>query len=407
MALEGTIKDFGLPDIFQLIGLQRKTGHLTLRGAQEEVTVTFEGGMVVMADSTAKRLEDRLGSVLVKQGKISRERLADALQTQKQTAQRLGHILLSTGAIVAGDLKQAIELQVQQIVYRVFRWKEGEYHFAPADSVEYDKDHFTPLSADFILMEGIRMVDEWPIIEKKISSFDLVFRSVVAPALVETGNAEPGGLEEQLGNGADGRGPAKVRLTPDEHRVFRLVDGVNSVQAIVDGSGIGEFDTCRTLFDLLNRNIIAAAGRSITRDETEVEERKEARSGTPGWVLAGAALLASVVGLVLHRGAPFAVLARPALLSEATGQLRLTAAVAGLERVDAAVVAYQLVQGRLPVQLDELVSAGLLTPANLRDPWGRQYEYAASATGYRVSAAADPGAPEGRVIEREVAAGAP
>ena len=26
MALEGTIKDFGLPDIFQLIGLQRKTG---------------------------------------------------------------------------------------------------------------------------------------------------------------------------------------------------------------------------------------------------------------------------------------------------------------------------------------------------------------------------------------------
>ena len=31
MALEGTIKDFGLPDIFQLIGLQRKTGLLTLK----------------------------------------------------------------------------------------------------------------------------------------------------------------------------------------------------------------------------------------------------------------------------------------------------------------------------------------------------------------------------------------
>ena len=65
MALEGTIKDFGLPDIFQLIGLQRKTGLLTLKHEKENVTVTFESGQVVMADSMAKRLEDRLGNVLV------------------------------------------------------------------------------------------------------------------------------------------------------------------------------------------------------------------------------------------------------------------------------------------------------------------------------------------------------
>jgi len=68
MALEGTIRDFGLPDIFQLIGLQRKTGLLTLTNEKddESVTVTFENGMVVMADSSARRLEDRLGNVLVK-----------------------------------------------------------------------------------------------------------------------------------------------------------------------------------------------------------------------------------------------------------------------------------------------------------------------------------------------------
>ena len=43
------------------------------------------------------------------------------------------------------------------------------------------------MSADFILMEGIRMVDEWPIIEKKIPSMDIVFRPVVDPALIEVG----------------------------------------------------------------------------------------------------------------------------------------------------------------------------------------------------------------------------
>ena len=44
MALEGTLRDFSLADIFQLIGLQRKTGVLTLRGKDETVTVTILDG---------------------------------------------------------------------------------------------------------------------------------------------------------------------------------------------------------------------------------------------------------------------------------------------------------------------------------------------------------------------------
>src|SRR4029453_12239032 len=154
MALEGTNKDFGLPDIFQLIGLQRKTGTLTLQSDKEQVTVTFESGMVVMADSSAKRLEDRLGHVLVKQGKLSAQRLEEALQTQKATLQRLGHILVTSNAITAKELRDALQVQVSQIVFKVFRWRDGEYLFAPTDAVDYDRDNFAPMSADFILLEG-------------------------------------------------------------------------------------------------------------------------------------------------------------------------------------------------------------------------------------------------------------
>src|SRR5512144_2728006 len=194
MALEGTIRDFGLPDIFQLIGLQRKTGILTLTNDKdgESVTVAFENGMVVMADSSARRLEDRLGNVLVKQGKITRERLDEALAVQKQTLQRLGHILSSASAITTKDLRDALQVQISQIVFRVFRWRDGRYQFAPSESVDYDRENFVPMSTDFILMEGIRMVDEWPIIEKKIPSFDLVFRPVVDPALIDVASTAAG-----------------------------------------------------------------------------------------------------------------------------------------------------------------------------------------------------------------------
>ena len=47
MALVGTIKDFGLADILQLIGLQRKTGILTLDNGTDRVTVKFLEGAVV------------------------------------------------------------------------------------------------------------------------------------------------------------------------------------------------------------------------------------------------------------------------------------------------------------------------------------------------------------------------
>src|SRR5712691_12485267 len=132
MALEGTIKDFGLPDIFQLIGLQRKTGILTLKNERDQVSVTFENGMVVTADSSAKRLDDRLGNVLVKQGKLTKERLDEALQMQKATLQRLGHILVVQNYITAKDLKDAIQVQISQTVFKVFRWLYVVYDFATA-----------------------------------------------------------------------------------------------------------------------------------------------------------------------------------------------------------------------------------------------------------------------------------
>ena len=44
MALKGTLKDFGIADILQLIGQQTKTGTLNLKNKGEEVVVSFRDG---------------------------------------------------------------------------------------------------------------------------------------------------------------------------------------------------------------------------------------------------------------------------------------------------------------------------------------------------------------------------
>src|SRR5438309_648018 len=55
MALKGTIKDFGIADIFQLIGQQTKTGQLILRDDVDEIRVYFREGAVVRAESALIR----------------------------------------------------------------------------------------------------------------------------------------------------------------------------------------------------------------------------------------------------------------------------------------------------------------------------------------------------------------
>jgi hypothetical protein len=395
MALEGTIKDFGLPDIFQLIGLQRKTGVLTLKSDNEQVTVAFENGMVVMADSDAKRLEDRLGNVLVKQGKLGKDRLEEALITQKATLQRLGHVLTSNNAITSRDLKEALQVQVSQIVFKVFRWRDGDYHFEPTDTVDYDRENFTPMSADFILMEGIRMVDEWPIIEKKIPSFDMVFRPVVDQSMVEI--APEGGDGTRVPPGAS----SKIRLGSQEELIFRRVDGTRTVQAIIDSAGLNEFDTCRILFDLLNRNLISTAGRGATA--AEPVRTTAAASPAPGYAVVVVVAVIALAGIVLRAGSPFGVSGLPAALDRPYHQLLDGVSQSRLQRLDLAVRAYHLLHGALPRTLEELVGAGLADTRDLKDAWARPFHYALTVDGYLLSGVDDSGREDAStVIERVV-----
>src|SRR5262249_49753293 len=94
VALNGAARGCGPADIFQLIGIQRKTGVLSLKSGEKTVLVSFLSGGVVSADSSERALEDRLGSVLVKSGKVTERQLHEALKTQKTTLQRLGKILI-------------------------------------------------------------------------------------------------------------------------------------------------------------------------------------------------------------------------------------------------------------------------------------------------------------------------
>ena len=383
MALEGTLRDFSLADIFQLIGLQRKTGVLTLRSKEDTVTVTFLDGKVVGADSLSHRLENRLGHVLIKSGVLQQDQLNRALEIQRETLQRLGFILTHYGIISAESLKQAIQLQLLQIVYRLFRWKDGDYHFSQETTIEYDRDNVTPITAESILMEGARMIDEWPIIEKRVRSYDMVFRKKLTDQEIVVVGAEEA---DEVDFDADttrarkrkGLVVDKIRISEEEKAIYDLVDGTVTVGEVVEVSRLSEFDTNKALYELLTRDLIeevkGLGAAAVLEQATPLDETEVAETPVPLPLVAVLALVALISIATSFKNPLNAI--RPLGTSQpsAVAETMKAISMARIQQVGEGIEKYNLVTGHLPARLQDLAPE-YVSPSVLRDPWGHPYKY--------------------------------
>src|SRR6266545_839472 len=392
MALEGTLKDFSLADIFQLIGLQRKTGVLTLRGKDDNVTVTFLDGKVVGADSASHRIETRLGHVLIKSGMLAQEQLSRALEIQKETLQRLGFILTHYQIISQESLKQALQLQILQIVYRVFRWKDGDYHFSQETTIEYDRDNVAPISAESILMEGARMIDEWPIIEKRIRSATMIFRRKGTGAeIVVVGGDDVDEVDFDAGAPQARRkktagGTDRIRISEEEKQVYDLLDGKRTVSDIVEMSRVSEFDTSKALYELLTRDLIEevrTAAPTRSAEAAPVDELEVAETPVPLPLVLFLAVLA-IASIVTSFKNPLNSV-RPIATPRGSAPVETIKAIS-IERIHSlgqAIEQYNGVNGHLPARLQDLAPF-YVSPSMLTDPWGNQYKYLPQPSRYLV-----------------------
>jgi hypothetical protein len=393
MALVGTIKDFGLADILQLIGLQRKTGLLTLEHDTDTVTVKFLEGAVVGADTSTRNLEDLLGSVLVRTGRITQAQLRETLQIQKTTMQRLGYILVKQNFISSTDLEAALRVQVSQIVYRLFRWREGKYRFVPMDLMEYDNEHFQPLSAETILMEGARMIDEWPMLERRIPSTEVVFKKTASGAALDVPIASL--LDADIDFGfQDAPGPEEkkagaISISPEERDILRMVDGCATVRDIVDTSALAEFDVYRQLVELLARNLIEVVVVEVAAEDAARgrDRLRWASAALLSLVFALAALGIATLGL--NPFTPWRLSAR----SRETELLKTYVGRNRLERVEKSIQAYYLDRGSMPRNLAALSSEGFLPREDTVDPWGHPYAYRVDPSAYELGSRSSADAP--------------
>lgn len=400
MALRGTLGDFGIADIFQLVGHQTKTGVLLLKNRELEVRIFFVEGNVVKAEQSSRDKRDLLGNIMMRAGALTEGQLEEALSTQQRTLRRLGDILIESGYVDRKTLREFTRLQTTETIYRLFQWKIGTYEFAQQD-VDYDEESYEPIRAETILMEGFRMVDEWPAVRRVIPNSLATF-TVLKP-LPENKGAQKSededllaGLDDAFKEIEEGEADGDEdddddSIGKNERKVFAFVVPGRTVEDITDQTRLGDFETTKALASLVRQKYLQvhADKGAAERDRPRLTLRKVIDAAVPvATRVALYAVVAVAVGGVvkLLETNESGLLARDRALQVRPGQLQRQVGEIQYRRLERALEVHRLLEGKYPDSLSDLVAVGLLEEGELRFPYRSEPSYRRDGASYRLAA---------------------
>lgn len=369
MALTGTLKDFGIAEILQLIGTQKKTGVLTLEDGKRRAEIEFSEGVVVGArgGNSGITLEERL----VRAELISQAQLLDAKRKVQETLKPFAAVLLSENTMEPKELRDSIALHISEIVFETFGWKSGTYAFEQK-FIQWDKQLITPMSAESIMMDGLRIVDETPVVLKVIPSLSDRYIRAKRP-------------------------PTNITLGMDMQNIMGLLDGKRTVEDVVYRSGMAKFEVLKRLAKLMTQGFISLASEAdaILNEVNNLgasagKDAKPESDSLGRWTSVSVYLLLAMVSIAaLFQVASLAgipVLSELGVKSEesAGGAVGM---MLGLEeaRVENALETYRAVHGEYPDTMDRLVEAALLDNDEVKIFAAHGFEYKKEGQGYRIT----------------------
>ncbi len=225
MALEGSLGEFGLVDIFQLIAMQKKSGILTVSCKNKEtVSVVFLDGDFIRA--FAGDLNTQFSNAMVSAEKVTIEQLRVALRATS-TATSISETFVKLDYMTPEEARGWNLVLTEDIIFDLLLWKEGIYKFT--QETIYKGEYEDLVGVEHILMEGARQADEWPLLLKKISSSKTIYEKIQTEEFVE-GNSEQDAF-----------------LQDNDSSVLQYVNGERTVNEIISRSGRGSFSVYHEL----------------------------------------------------------------------------------------------------------------------------------------------------------------
>lgn len=350
IALEGDLRRFRPEEVLQFIGTSEKTGILEVRAKPMDLEVHFRDGRIVFSRAELRGTHDASGAIFVRTGVVTEENLAYALDLQKRSLKRLGTILVELGYATPTQVGDVLRLQVQEDALKLLKLSEGPFTFRTVAVSE--EPYLPPIPVEQMLLDCLRLLDEWPTIAGDLPSFDAV------PKLTDqTG--------ELLAHGADNP------LERGEMILYELIDGARTLREVIDRSRLGDLEGAKAITALISRGYVVVEQR---RGSFSVPGTFLNRAW--GFVVATALLGILVGGTWLLGGAPHAT---PTLPTPG-----MTLPPLDRARVEDALEAYRLAYGHYPDRIVQLVEDGLLPLSALPEPLRYAGAYVREGDDYRL-----------------------
>jgi hypothetical protein len=257
--LEGSLRSFSLFEILQFLRLGSLTGVLTVSRTGEQIQLMVRGGKIVNSSIFTHR--QRLGELLRVRGIVSRRDLDDILASKHKNAieKPLGQILVERGILDADVLTQTLRLQIEEEIWALLQWRDGEFRFNPCMNLTEAAPALVEIEIEPLILEGARRQDEWNTISQHVASDDLI----PIPVPPESFHV------------------ADHSLTANEWRLLALINGSLSVGALVDRSGLGRFETYRILATFVQQGWIACESQREAEERTSEAASRRSGDHTP------------------------------------------------------------------------------------------------------------------------------
>ncbi|MFO0661587.1 MAG: DUF4388 domain-containing protein [Polyangiaceae bacterium] len=207
-------------DIVALVSHAMWRGELVVLDGLTSRSVFFEQGNVIGAQSTATG--ERLGEVLYQFGALTTEQVEQCMAME---GKRVGDAAVELGFLTREKLYQLMGKQVEEIVYKTLLVGDGMFYFLD----RYDESRLMSrynLSANSLLMEGVRRMDEMSYFRERVPS------------------------ENHVPSKVQGKSDPSEKTDKDVLKVWQAINGELSVEELGRACEMSLFDTTRAVFQL-------------------------------------------------------------------------------------------------------------------------------------------------------------
>jgi hypothetical protein len=396
MPLRGDLREFGVPEVFQLLEQQAKTGCLNVKTDIKEIEVYFREGRVVGAFPGGTDPWHYLARILSRMGYLSEEDIQRLNKRQATDLTNLKEILRGEALLGPREIDVLLREHIEELLFPMFQKRRGEFFFIQDKTLQSEWELREPLAPEALVLEGLRKSDEWPLLKKRIGSFQEVPQRQLAlrgsgrlslkKRVRALWHSARGAEEEDVSDWPeeDSLLEGEATLSSAEKAVYSLTDGRRNIEEIIHVSLLGEFSACQAFLSLMDRGWIRFAEPEATSQGAGVvpvvaKEKERANLIRGAVALSGAVVLLLTIQLVSLGPEEKRLSAVPIVREEAPVWRLLNHAQR--DRVLHALDIYRKEKGQYPDQLPKLVEEKLLGRKDL-SLWGsNRFSYVAGSDG--------------------------